>query len=180
MTVIELRNKLDEYIDALCPYNSDCANCQYTAEDCLCYKRASANILICDDGMEPKYFAIDSAFGGKFDREVKPAKIEIQDIKYTPPGKHGKIDDYIPSYCSKCKNFVKYTGKTLPLGQKCVDCKHDGKIIHNVIEYVGFGPCMSYDPIEPVIRKMTVQVEPAEYKTEDVFVLTTDLTNKEK
>lgn len=178
MTVKELYTKLDTYLRDACPNGMACSMC--TLSECPREKCGERNILICDDGMEPKYFAIDSASGGKFDREVKPAKIEIQDVKYTPPGEHGGYEDYIPSYCSKCKNFIKYTGKTLLLGQKCVDCKHDGKIIHNVIEYDGIGPCMSYDPIEPVIRKMPVQVEPAEYKTEDVFVLTTDLTNKEK
>lgn len=56
---------------------------QRLCEDYLRHNE-DVNVMICDDGMRPKYYKAEFAIGSKFDREVKEAKI-INNIQIEPP-----------------------------------------------------------------------------------------------
>lgn len=135
-------------------------------------------VVICDDGADPKFFSVSFLIGTNVSKTVKPAKFEMRKVRYTPPGPKGDCSNIVMSNCIACKNFRGYSGRRLPLGQKCVKCEHDGKVLNDVIEYVN-SQCCSFDPKDPIYVDMKVQVEPPEYKTERVLAFVTDLYNNE-
>ncbi len=65
MTVVELRDALDNYIKRDPPGLWQLNDCD---ADAAAYKerrkeRENAEVVVLDDGMQPKYFSVDSAFG---------------------------------------------------------------------------------------------------------------------
>jgi len=65
MTVKELRDALDNYIKKDSPdlwQLNDC-DADAAAYEERCTERGNREVIILDDGMQPKYFNVDSAFG---------------------------------------------------------------------------------------------------------------------
>lgn len=65
MTVKELRDALDNYIKRDSPdlwQLNDC-DADAAAYEERCIERGNREVIILDDGMQPKYFTVDSAFG---------------------------------------------------------------------------------------------------------------------
>lgn len=146
------------------------------------------DVLVCDDGLKERLFKVRFAVGSTYDKETAPAKVEVRDVLYSPPCKdHLTAEECqaLPSsYCAKCKNYVagsKYKASASRFGINTISCNNPRthKVVENVIEYVGTS-CMDYDPVEPLIRKIPVQVVPPKYKTKNVMKLVVDLLNEEK
>ena len=87
MTVNELKNQIDQYL-----------------ED----HSGNEDVVICDDGANPRYFSISFIIGTKVSKMVKPTKTETQNIKYTPPGPKDDCLNIAMSNCIDCKNFRGY------------------------------------------------------------------------
>lgn len=110
-----------------------------------------AEVMICDDGMISKYYKAEFAIGSQFTREIKPAKTEMR-------------EQYV-------KIKIPDTNELKKAGLLAMSCKH------NCNECGINGKC-----IETKGRKMKVpvQIEPPEYKEENIFMIITDLTQEEK
>lgn len=80
MTVKELRDALDNYIKKDPPdlWQLNDVEADAAAYKERCKERENAEVAILDDGMQPKYFAVDSAFGTSM-----PKKSESDDVYYT-------------------------------------------------------------------------------------------------
>ena len=65
MTVKELRDKLDAYIKKDPPDTWQLNDCMLDKlyYDERCEERANRQVVLVDDGMQPKYFKIDDGFG---------------------------------------------------------------------------------------------------------------------
>ena len=79
MTVKELRDALDKYINKDPPDLWQLNDCE---ADAVAYKERceeceNAEVIILDDGMQPKYFNVDSAFGTSM-----PKKLEVDNVHY--------------------------------------------------------------------------------------------------
>ena len=75
MTVKELRDKLDNYIKHDSPdtwqiNDVEAADAQAYKERCK--DRENQQIVILDDGMKPRYFAAEAAFGVPVAKEIMP------------------------------------------------------------------------------------------------------------
>lgn len=71
MTVKELRDALDRYIDKDPPdlWQLNDIEADAAAYDARCKEREESEVIILDDGMQPKHFSILSAFGTTLYRE---------------------------------------------------------------------------------------------------------------
>ena len=154
MIVNELKNQIDQYLE---DHSGD--------ED----------VVICDDGANPRYFSISFLIGTNISKTVKLAKIETQNVKYTSHGSKGDCSNIVMSNCIECKNFQGYNTGCLLSGHRCVNCEKDGEIIDNVIECVN-SKCYNFDPI---YVNANVQVEQPQYETNKVLAVVTDLYNDE-
>ena len=87
MIVNELKNQIDQYL-----------------ED----HSGNEDVVICDDGANPRYFSISFIIGTNVSKMVKPAKTETQNVKYARPGSKGDCSNIVMSNCIDCKNFRGY------------------------------------------------------------------------
>lgn len=80
MTVKELRDALDNYIKKDPPdlWQLNDGDADAAAYKERCEERENAEVIILDDGMQPKHFSIDSAFGTSM-----PKKLEADNVHYT-------------------------------------------------------------------------------------------------
>lgn len=80
MTVKELRDALDNYIkkDPLDLWQLNDGDADAAAYKERCEERENAEVIILDDGMQPKHFSIDSAFGTFMSK-----KLEADNVHYT-------------------------------------------------------------------------------------------------
>ena len=82
MTVKELRDRLDNYIKHDPPdtwqLNDVEADAQAYKERCK--DRENQQIVILDDGMKPKFFDVESAFGMPYEKEVSQGIFEKHDV----------------------------------------------------------------------------------------------------
>ena len=157
MTVNELKNQIDQYLE------------DHSGDD---------DVVICDDGANPRYFSISFIIGTNISKTVKPTKTETQNVKYTRPGPKDDCSNIAMSNCIDCKNFLGYNTGSLPSGHRCVNCEQDGEIIYNVIECVN-SKCYNFDPKDLIYINANVQVEQPQYETNKVLALVTDLYNDE-
>ena len=81
MTVKELRDRLDNYIKHDSPdtwqLNDVEADAQAYKERCK--DRENQQIIILDDGMKPRYFAAEAAFGVPIAKELMPGTYVMRD-----------------------------------------------------------------------------------------------------
>ena len=80
MTVKELRDALYNYIKKDPPdlWQLNDVEADAAAYKERCEERENAEVIILDDGMQPKYFNVDSAFGTSM-----PKKPEAGNVHYT-------------------------------------------------------------------------------------------------
>lgn len=159
MTVRELLDGVGSYLGIRIYPDTDLLSLKEAKE---IEKKLNDTVCIVDDGIDSNHWKISMVAGKNFDREIKPAKIEM---------KKGKL---IPTccYCCTCKNMIPQSRRIDHRGfpSSLISCNNprSGKIIEDVIEYKG-SKCMDYDPIKEEIGDIPVQVEPPEYKTESIL-----------
>jgi hypothetical protein len=73
MTVKELRDALDNYIKKDPPdlWQLNDSDADAAAYKERCEERENREVIILDDGMQPKYFSIDSAFGTSMPKQLE-------------------------------------------------------------------------------------------------------------
>ena len=73
MTVKELRDALDNYIkrDSSDLWQLNDCDADAAAYEERCIERGNREVIILDDGMQPKYFNVDSAFGTSRPKQSK-------------------------------------------------------------------------------------------------------------
>lgn len=81
----------------------------------------SHKVLICDDGMQAKFFAADFAFGTSFSKEVKPARVELQ---------RARVKVQLPDI-ETCKKLGVEVPKAA-CNHKCDSCSYNGECIETV------------------------------------------------
>lgn len=117
-------------------------------------ERGNHQVFICDDGMKPKFFGVDSALVMPFQHEVAPAKV----VKT-----RAKVKIKLPDI-----NEFKKLGLTPPkmsCTHECDECDLHGKCIETV------GQQQDNVPVE---------VEPAKHEEIPVLALLTNLLYEKK